>query len=80
MEQEDNGADIRFHFGRRVATEAQNSGGKIQFTFSGDMDWNWLPNALVTLDGYFVRWGKIAKAERKEIMKSDDGTFGVKCL
>ncbi len=47
-------------------------------SLSVGVDWSLLPNALVTLDGYFVRWGKIAKAERKEIRKSDDGTFGLK--
>ena len=47
-------------------------------SLSVGMDWSLLPNALVTLDGYFVRWGKIAKTERKEIKKSDDGTFGVR--
>ena len=48
------------------------------YSLSVGMDWSLRPNVLVTLDGYFVRWGKIAKAERKEIMKSDNGTFGVK--
>ena len=47
-------------------------------SLSAGMNWYLLPNALVTLDGYFVRWGKITKAKRKEIRKSDDGTFGVK--
>ena len=46
-------------------------------SLSAGKDWSLLPNALVTLDGYFVHWGKIAKAERKEIMKSGHGTFGV---
>ena len=36
-----------------------------------------LPNLLVTLDGYVVKWGKIAKGERKEVRKSADGTYGV---
>ena len=47
-------------------------------SLSVGMDWSLLPNALVTLNGYFVCWGEIAKAERKEIKKSDDGTFGVR--
>ena len=35
------------------------------------------PNLVVTLDGYSIRWGKIAKGERKEIRQSGDGTYGV---
>ena len=36
-----------------------------------------LPNLLVTLDGYAIRWGNIAKAERKEVRQSKDGTYGL---
>ena len=35
------------------------------------------PNLLVTLDGYAIRWGNIAKGERKEIHQSKDGTYGL---
>ncbi len=35
------------------------------------------PNLLVTLDGYAIRWGNIAKGERKEIRQSKDGTYGL---
>ena len=77
MEQEDK-AQI---FGFILAGESKLSLETLveQFnSLSVGIDWSLLPNALVTLDGYFVRWGKIAKAERKETMKSDHGTFGVK--
>ena len=47
-------------------------------SLSVGMDYSLLPNVLVTLDGYLVSWGKIAKAERKETMKSDDGKFGLR--
>ena len=36
-----------------------------------------VPNLLVTLDGHAVRWGKVAKGERKEVRKSAHGTYGV---
>ena len=36
------------------------------------------PNLLVSLDGYAIGWGNIAKEERKEIFQSKDGTYGVK--
>ena len=35
------------------------------------------PNLLVTLDGYAIRWGNIAKQERKETHQSKDGTYGL---
>ena len=35
------------------------------------------PNLLATLDGYAISWGNIAKAERKEIRQSKDGTYGL---
>ena len=35
------------------------------------------PNLLVTLDGFAIRWGNIEKGERKEICRSEDGTYGV---
>lgn len=33
------------------------------------------PNLLLTLDGHFVRWGKMAREERKEIGRSGDGSY-----
>ena len=77
MEQEEN-ARI---FGFILAGESQLSLETLVDKFNSlsvGVDWSLLPNALVTLDGYFVRWGKIAKAERKEKVKSDDGTFGLR--
>ena len=35
------------------------------------------PNLIVTLDGHAVRWGKVAKAAREEVRKSEKGTYGV---
>ena len=35
------------------------------------------PNLLASLDAYAVRWGNIAKAERKEISQSSEGTYGL---
>ena len=36
------------------------------------------PNLLVSLDGYTIGWGNIAKEERKEIFQSKNGSYGVK--
>ena len=36
------------------------------------------PNLLVSLDGYTIGWGNIAKEERKETYQAEDGTYGVK--
>ena len=36
------------------------------------------PNLLATLDGYALSWGNISKQERREIVKSKDGTYGVR--
>ena len=36
-----------------------------------------IPNLLVTLDGYAVRWGEVAKRAREEIRRADDGTYGL---
>ena len=36
------------------------------------------PNLLVSLDGYVIGWGNIAKGERKEKFQSKDGKYGVK--
>ena len=36
------------------------------------------PNLLATLDGYAIRWGNIAKTERKERFRSTDGTYGLR--
>ena len=36
------------------------------------------PNLLVTLDGYTIRWGNIAKRERKETYQSKEGTYGLR--
>ncbi|MCY3808678.1 MAG: hypothetical protein OXG58_04430 [Gemmatimonadetes bacterium] len=44
---------------------------------SAATDKSLVPNLVVTLDGCFVRWGKIGKGERKEVRKSPDGTYGV---
>ena len=35
------------------------------------------PNLLATLDGHSISWGNIAKGERKEIRRSEDGTYGL---
>ena len=44
---------------------------------SAGLDASVVPNLLVTLDGHAVRWGKVAKGERKEVRKSAAGTYGV---
>jgi len=44
---------------------------------SAATDKSLVPNLVVTLDGCFVRWGKIGKGERTEVRKSPDGTYGV---
>ena len=67
-------------FGFVLAGESRLSRDKLVAAFcalSAAMDESLVPNLLVTLDGYAVSWGKIAKAERKEIRKSANGTFGV---
>lgn len=33
------------------------------------------PNLLLTLDGCAVRWGKMAREKRKEVRRSEDGTY-----
>ncbi len=35
------------------------------------------PNLLLALDGYAVRWGKMAREEQKEIGRSQDGTYNL---
>ena len=50
--------------------------GRFQL-LSADLDASVVPNLLVTLDGHVVRWGQVAKGERKEVRKSADGTYGV---
>lgn len=35
------------------------------------------PNLLLTLDGFAVRWGKMAKEEREKIGRSQDGTYNL---
>ena len=67
-------------FGFVLAGESRLSHESLVATFrtlSAGMDESLVPNLLVTLDGYAVRWGKIAKGERKEVRKSGDGTYGV---
>ena len=68
-------------FGFVLAGESRLSREKLVATFSGatatGMDERLLPNLLVTLDGHAVRWGKIAKGERKEVRKSSEGTYGL---
>ncbi len=44
---------------------------------SAGLDASVVPNLLVTLDGHAVRWGQVAKGERKEVRKSAAGTYGV---
>ena len=44
---------------------------------SAGLDASVVPNLLVTLDGHAVRWGQVAKGERKEVRKSAAGTHGV---
>ena len=67
-------------FGFVLAGESRLSRNTLVEMFCGlsaDMEESLVPNLLVTLDGYAVRWGKIAKGERKEIHKSAAGTYGV---
>ena len=45
--------------------------------FADQLEENVSPNLVVTLDGYAIRWGNIAKGERKEIRQSEDGTYGL---
>ena len=47
------------------------------YEFAAQLGESLSPNLLVTLDGYAIRWGNIAKGERKEIRKSIDGTYGL---
>ena len=57
-------------FGFILAGESQLSFKTLVAKFnslSTAMDDSLLPNLLVTLDGYVIRWGNIAKAERKEV-------------
>ena len=44
---------------------------------AGEVDEALAPNVIVTLDGYAVRWGKVAKGKSEEIHKTADGTYGV---
>ena len=44
---------------------------------SAGLDASVVPNLLVTLDGHAVRWGQVAKGERKDVRKSAAGTYGV---
>ena len=67
-------------FGFVLAGESRPSRESLVATFaalSAVKHESLVPNLLVTLDGYVVRWGKIAKGERKEVRKSADGTYGV---
>ena len=68
-------------FGFILAGESRLTCDSLVATFSAlsaGVDERLLPNLLVTLDGYAVRWGKIAREERKEIRKSSEhGTYGM---
>ena len=67
-------------FGFVLAGESRLSRDSLMATFSAlsaGMDESLVPNLLVTLDGYVVKWGKIVKGERKEVRKSTGGTYGV---
>ena len=67
-------------FGFVLAGELRLSRDSLVATFnalSAGIDESLVPNLLVTLDGHAVRWGKVAKEERKEVRKSGDGTYGV---
>ena len=46
-------------------------------TFAAQLEETLSPNLLVILDGYAIRWGNIAKQERKETHQSKDGTYGL---
>ena len=47
------------------------------YEFAAQLGESLSPNLLVTLVGYAIRWGNIAKGERKEIRQSKDGTYGL---
>ncbi len=47
------------------------------YEFAAQLGERLSPNLLATLDGYAIRWGNIAKGERKVIRQSKDGTYGV---
>ena len=67
-------------FGFVLAGESRLSRDSLVAMFcqlSADIEESLVPNLLVTLDGYAVRWGKVAKGERKKIRKSANGTYGV---
>ena len=67
-------------FGFVLAGESRLSRDSLVRTSSAlavGMDETLAPNLIVTLDGYAVRWGKVAKGKREEIRKSADGTYGV---
>ena len=67
-------------FGFVLAGESRVSPESLVAMFSAlsaRMEERLVPNLLVTLEGYAVRWGKIAKGERKEIRKSEDGKYGL---
>ena len=68
-------------FGFVLAGESRLKGDKAVAMFSelsAAMDEKLVPNLLVTLDGYTVSWGKIARGERKEVYKTAAGTYGVR--
>ena len=67
-------------FGFVLAGESRLAQEKLSETFSAvgaEIGERLSPNLLATLDGDVVNWGKIAKAERKEIHRLKSGTYGV---
>ena len=44
---------------------------------SAEKEEHLVPNLAMTLDGYAVRWGKIAKQTRDEIRKDERGNYGL---
>ena len=67
-------------FGFVLAGESRLSRETLMMTYgvlAAGMDESLAPNLLVTLDGHTVRWGKRGKAEREEVHKTAEGTYGV---
>ena len=67
-------------FGFVLAGESRSSRDTLVAAFcalSAATNEKLVPNLVVTLDGYAIRWGKVTKGERKEIRKSPGGTYGL---
>ena len=67
-------------FGFVLAGESRLRRDSLVATFravAAGMEESLVPNLVVTLDGHVVYWGKIGRGERREVRKSERGTYGV---